>query len=94
MFHVLDPLQPDYRLITDTFGDRLLKDTNWTLDDQKDAMTLAMAEPWNQELVQSIERIKENESSVVAAKRNVLRRLRIPRVPFFDASCGAQIWKR
>ena len=45
-----------------------------TLDDQKEAMTLAMAEPWNQELVQSIERIKGKRIlPVAAAKRNVLQ---------------------
>ena len=46
---VLDPLQLDYRLITDTFGGPFAeRHLIVTLDDQKDAMTLAMAEPWNQ----------------------------------------------
>ena len=45
-----DPLQLDYRLITDV--QKLLAERHLivTLDDQKEAMTLAMAEPWNQEL--------------------------------------------
>ena len=72
---VLDPLQLDYRLITDTFGGPFAeRHLIVTLDDQKDAMTLAMAEPWNQELVQSIERIKGKRIlPVAAAKRNVLQ---------------------
>ena len=72
---VLDPLQLDYRLITDTFGGPFAeRHLIVTLDDQKEAMTLAMAEPWNQELVQSIERIKGKRIlPVAAAKRNVLQ---------------------
>lgn len=72
---VLDPLQLDYRLITDTFGGPFAeRHLIVTLDNQPDTMTLAMAEPWNQELVQSIERIKGKKVlPVAAAKRNVLQ---------------------
>ena len=72
---VLDPLQLDYRLITETFGGPFAeRHLIVTIEEQKDAMTLAMAEPWNHELVQTIERIKGKRIlPVAAAKRNVLQ---------------------
>ncbi len=72
---VLDPLQLDYRLITDSFGGPFAeRHLIVTIDDQPETMTLAMADPWNQELVQSIERIKGKRILPVAsAKRNILQ---------------------
>ena len=73
-FVVLDPIQLDYRLITDSFGGLFAeRHLIVTLAEDEDSMTLAMAEPWNIELIQSIERIKNKKiHGVVAAKRNIL----------------------
>lgn len=74
-FTVLDPIQLDYRLITDSFGGPFAeRHLIVTIDDQPNAMTLAMAEPWNQELIETIERIKGKQILPIAAsKRNVLQ---------------------
>ena len=55
-----------------------------------------MAEPWNQELVQSIERIKGKKDyySVAAAKRNVLQVIAEFHGFRSSMSCGTEIWKR
>lgn len=73
-FVVLDPIQLDYRLVTDSFGGPFAeRHLIVTLEEDDDSLTLAMAEPWNQELIQGIERIKgKNIHAIAAAKRNIL----------------------
>ena len=52
-FVVLDPIQLDYRLVTDSFGGPFAeRHLIVTLEEDDDSLTLAMAEPWNQELIQ------------------------------------------
>jgi general secretion pathway protein E len=74
-FVVLDPLQLDYRLVTDSFGGPFAeRHLIITLELDEDSMTLAMAEPWNKEIIHSIERIKGKKIiPITASKRNVLR---------------------
>ena len=58
-FVVLDPLQLDYRLVTDSFGGPFAeRHLIITLEENPESLTLAMAEPWNREIIHSIERIK------------------------------------
>ena len=47
-FVVLDPLQLDYRLVTDTFGGPFAeRHLVVALEQDSNSLTLAMAEPWN-----------------------------------------------
>ena len=74
-FVLLDPLQLDYRLVTDSFkGPFAERHLIITLQEDDHELRLAMAKPWDKELIQSIERIKEKRIlPVVAPKRDVLR---------------------
>jgi len=74
-FVVLDPLHLDYRLVTDSFGGPFAeRHLIITLEEDPDSLTLAMAEPWNKEIIHSIERIKGKKIIPIAAsKRNILR---------------------
>ena len=74
-FVVLDPLQLDYRLVTDSFGGPFAeRHLIISIEESDESMTLAMSEPWNSELIQTIERIKGKKISPIAAsKRNILR---------------------
>ena len=74
-FVALDPIQLDYRLVTDSFGGPFAeRHLIITLEEDDSSLTLAMAEPWNRELIQSIERIKNKRiHPIAAAKRNILQ---------------------
>ena len=74
-YTILDPIQLDYRLVTDSFGGPFAeRHLIVTIAESENHLTLAMAEPWNAEMIQSIERIKGKKIIPVAAsKRNVLQ---------------------
>ena len=74
-FVLLDPLQLDYRLVTDSFkGPFAERHLIISLSETDHELQLAMAKPWDRELIMSIERIKEKKVvPVVAPKKDVLR---------------------
>jgi general secretion pathway protein E len=74
-FILLDPLQLDYRLVTESFGGPFAeRHLVIAIEDKKDSLTLAMAKPWDSELIRSIERIKgKTIRPIVASKKDLLR---------------------
>jgi general secretion pathway protein E len=70
----LDPLQLDYRLVTNAFGGPFAERHLIVAIEETDAvLTIAMADPWDKELVESIARVKNKRISVVvAAKSEIL----------------------
>ena len=74
-FLILDPLQLDYRLVTETFGGPFAeRHLVVTLENRDDGLTIAMAEPWNIELLESIQNVKGKPvHPVMSSKRDVLR---------------------
>ena len=70
----LDPLQLDYRLVTSAFGGPFAERHLIVAVEETDhALTIAMADPWDNELVESIARVKNKRISVVvAAKSEIL----------------------
>jgi len=71
----LDPLQLDYRLVTETFGGPFAeRHLVVTLEDTDEALTLAVADPWDAELLDSIARVKGKPvQAVLAQKRQILQ---------------------
>jgi general secretion pathway protein E len=64
----LDPLSLDYKLVTRAFGGPFAeRHLIVALEDGADSMTIAMADPWDTELVQSISRVKGKPIHVVVA---------------------------
>ena len=74
-FTYLDPLQLDYRLVTDTFGGPFAeRHLVVALEDTNEALTLAVADPFDSELLSSISRVKGKPvRAVVATKKQILQ---------------------
>ena len=74
-FVLLDPIQLDYRLVTSAFGGPFAeRHLVIAIEDTPEAITLATAKPWDEEVLRSIERIKGKPvRPVVASKKDVLR---------------------
>ena len=74
-FVVLDPLQLDYRLVTDSFGGPFAeRHLIIALEDASDSLTVATAKPWDLEMIRGIERVKGKKiQPVVASKKDILR---------------------
>ena len=74
-FVVLDPLQLDYKLVTESFGGPFAeRHLVVTVEETKEAITIALSKPWDTELLQSIERVKgKSVRPIVAAKKDLLR---------------------
>ena len=71
----LDPLALNYKLVTETFGGPFAeRHMVIALEDTPELLTLAMADPWDQELLDSIARFKNKAiSPVVATKSEILQ---------------------
>ena len=66
----LDPLQLDYKLVTSAFGGPFAeRHLIVAIDDTDAALTIAMADPWDNELVESIARVKNKKITVVVAPK-------------------------
>ncbi|MBN1337068.1 MAG: type II/IV secretion system protein [Deltaproteobacteria bacterium] len=74
-FVTLDPLSLDYRLVTESFGGPFAeRHLVVALEETDDGLTLAVADPWDRELLDSIERFKgKRVSPVVASKSEILQ---------------------
>jgi general secretion pathway protein E len=74
-FLTLDPLQLDYRLVTETFGGPFAeRHLVVTLENKEEEITIAMAEPWNLELIESIQNVKGKKVlPIMSSKRDILR---------------------
>jgi general secretion pathway protein E len=67
----LDPLSLDYKLVTETFGGPFSeRHLVVALEDRADRLTVAVADLWNHELLQSIARFKAKEVVAVAAQKS------------------------
>jgi general secretion pathway protein E len=73
-FVQLDPLKLDYGLVTNAFGGPFAeRHLIVAIDDTDTSLTIAMADPWDKELVESIARVKNKRITVVvAAKSEIL----------------------
>jgi len=71
----LDPLSLSYKLVTETFGGPFAeRHLVVALDEKPEVLTLAMTDPWDRELLESIARFKNKDiSPVMATKAEVLR---------------------
>ena len=71
----LDPLKLDYRLVVDAFGGPFAeKNLVIAITDKPDMLTVALAEPWNTELLQHLAEYKQKPiRPVMAPKSEVLR---------------------
>ena len=74
-FVVLDPLQLDYRLVTDSFGGPFAeRHLIIAIDDSPNALTVATARPFDQETLRGIERVKGKPiQPVVTTKKDLIR---------------------
>ena len=74
-FVILDPLKLDYQVVTNAFGGPFAeRHLVIAIDESPQALTLAMAEPWNRELLASITRVKGKQiNPVMATKSQILR---------------------
>jgi len=70
----LDPLQLDYKLVTSAFGGPFAeRHLIVAVEDTDSKLVIAMADPWDTELVESIARVKNKKIEVVvAAKSEIL----------------------
>ena len=70
----LDPLRLDYKLVTSAFGGPFAeRHLIVAIEDTDAKLTIAMADPWDTELVESIARVKNKKIEVVvAAKSEIL----------------------
>lgn len=71
----LDPLQLDYKLVTETFGGPFAeRHLVLAIDDKPNSLTLAVADPWDTELLDSIARVKGKVvRPVLAQKTQILQ---------------------
>jgi len=70
-FVYLDPLALDYGLVTKAFGGPFAeRHLIVALEDDAEGMTIAMADPWDTELVESIARVKGKPIQVVVAQKS------------------------
>jgi general secretion pathway protein E len=66
----LDPLRLDYKLVTSAFGGPFAeRHLIVAIEDKPEALTIAMADPWDKELVESIARVKNKRINVVVASK-------------------------
>jgi len=66
----LDPLQLDYKLVTSAFGGPFAeRHLIVAVEDTDSALTIAMADPWDKELVESIARVKNKRIEVIVAPK-------------------------
>ena len=74
-FVVLDPLQLDYRLVTDSFGGPFAeRHLIIAIEDTPNLLRVATARPWDQETLRGIERVKGKPvQPVVTTKKDLLR---------------------
>ncbi len=67
----LDPLRLDYKLVTNAFGGPFAeRHLIVAVEDTPEALTIAMADPWDKELVESISRVKNKPIKVVVASKS------------------------
>jgi len=67
----LDPLQLDYKLVTSAFGGPFAeRHLIVAIEDTEALLTIAMADPWDTELVESIARVKNKKIQVVVASKS------------------------
>ncbi len=71
----LDPLRLDFKLVTETFGGPFAeRHLVIAIDDAPHLLTLAVADPWDKQLLESIRRVKGKDvQAVVAQKSHVLQ---------------------
>jgi general secretion pathway protein E len=74
-FTHLDPLSLSYKLVTEAFGGPFAeRHMVIALEETPDQLTLAMADPWDTELLESVARYKSKRiAPVVATKSEILR---------------------
>jgi general secretion pathway protein E len=72
-FVYLDPLQLDYKLVTTAFGGPFAeRHLLVAVGETKEELTIAMADPWDTELVGSIARVKGKRMRVVVAQKSAV----------------------
>jgi general secretion pathway protein E len=72
-FVYLDPLQLDYKLVTTAFGGPFAeRHLLVAVDETPEHLTIAMADPWDTELVESIARVKGKPMRVVVAQKSAI----------------------
>lgn len=71
----LDPLKLDFKLVTETFGGPFAeRHLVIAIEDAPEALTLAVADPWDKELLESIARVKGKQiRPVLAQKAHILQ---------------------
>ena len=71
----LDPLKLDFKLVTETFGGPFAeRHLVIAIDDSPGALTLAVADPWDRELLEGIQRVKGKPvQPVLAQKAHILQ---------------------
>jgi general secretion pathway protein E len=71
----LDPLQLDYKLVTESFGGPFAeRNLIIAIDESRKAFTVAVADPWNDDLLVELARAKGKEiRPVLAQKQQILR---------------------
>ncbi len=71
----LDPLKLDFKLVTETFGGPFAeRHLVIAIDDSPEALTLAIADPWDRELLEGIARVKGKPvRPVLAQKAHILQ---------------------
>ena len=74
-FVILDPLKLDYQVVTSSFGGPFAeRHLVIAIEDEPHHLTLAMASPWDRELIASIRRVKGKEiHPVMATKAQILQ---------------------
>ena len=69
----LDPLRLDFKLVTETFGGPFAeRHLVIPLEDRPDALVLAVADPWDRELLESIARLKNKAVEPVVVQKSQL----------------------
>lgn len=69
----LDPLRLDFKLVTETFGGPFAeRHLVIPIEDRPDALVLAVADPWDRELLESIARLKNKAVEPVVVQKSQL----------------------
>ncbi|MBL8618880.1 MAG: type II/IV secretion system protein [Deltaproteobacteria bacterium] len=69
----LDPLRLDFKLVTETFGGPFAeRHLVIPLEDRRDALVLAVADPWDREVLESIARLKNKAIEPVLVQKSQL----------------------
>ena len=67
----LDPLKLDFKLVTETFGGPFAeRHLVIAIDDRPEVLTLAVADPWDRELLEGIARVKGKQVRPVLAQKD------------------------